>query len=119
MIAIFLNHEGVIKGNTFPEKPDFKKLKKDKNYQDYKFFSGYKDKDVLKQWEDEHQHAIDSALDIEDQMTVLDVMFPENLKIELMKPYPIEGYELEEIELPSYHSKQPKRKQYRLKPVSK
>lgn len=34
-----------------PEEPDFKSLKKDKIYGDYKFFTGYKDSDVYEQYQ--------------------------------------------------------------------
>lgn len=35
-----------------PEEPNFKELKKDKLYCDYKFFSGFKDSDVQKQYDE-------------------------------------------------------------------
>jgi hypothetical protein len=54
-----------------PDKPDFKKLKKDPVYQDYKFFSGYSDRDVLKQYEEALQSAIESAIPVENQEAVL------------------------------------------------
>lgn len=91
MKAIFLSPQGIIKGNEFPEKP----VLNDRDNQWYKETGGYLDPNLW--YERTYQHAIDTALEIEDQLAVLDLMFPENLKIETLKPYPVENYSLEKI----------------------
>lgn len=89
----------------WPEAPDFKKLKKDKNYQDYKFFTGYKDKDIQKQHEKEIESAIANGVPPNDKEQVLAIVLTivHNLRphkgtrldyIEDNHPYSLEGYEV-------------------------
>lgn len=81
-------------------KPDFEALKNDKIYQDYKFFSGYKDTDIEKQYEDEVKQAQSSAILVEDQVEALSLIqkfyYIDHVKIGSI--YPVPGIEFEEIQ---------------------
>lgn len=57
--------DGLYYMQNVPEKPDFKKLKLDKLYGDYKFFSGYKDSDVLNQYNEALERAKSEAVKVE------------------------------------------------------
>jgi hypothetical protein len=96
--------EAGIKAFEMPEKPDFKKLKRDKNYGDYKFFTGYKDSYILKQHESEVASAIENGVLLEksEQSKSIRIIKASNVmetivlgRIEPNKPYPLpEGWEV-------------------------
>jgi hypothetical protein len=53
-----------------PKQLDLKTLRKNYVYNDYKFFSGYSDGDIRKQYESEVKSAIDNAVEVSNQKEV-------------------------------------------------